>query len=108
MEQCYMPCGWRNNNSPETGRSRAKAPAVPAMPQPPSYNFIRYRMTRQQPDAPSTNPGVPSVSSAWSGVRLRVADHPGAMSRRGSNRYANGSLRIALFFAKVDCVRARR
>ena len=31
-------------------------------------------MTRQQPDAPSTNPGVPSVSSAWSGVRLRVAD----------------------------------
>src|SRR3974377_1639703 len=43
------------------------------MPQPPSCNFIRYRMTRQQPDAPSTNPGVPSVSSAWSGVSLRVA-----------------------------------
>jgi hypothetical protein len=34
--------------------SRAKAPAVPAMPQPPSFNFIRYRMTRQQPERPQS------------------------------------------------------
>ena len=54
-----------------SGRSRAKAPA---MPQPPSYNFIRYRMTRQQPDAPNTNPGITRVNSAPSGVSLQVAD----------------------------------
>src|SRR5262249_22175459 len=33
------------------GRGPAKALAVPATPQPRSYNFIRHRRTRQQPDA---------------------------------------------------------
>src|SRR5262252_3491460 len=34
-----------------SGRNSAKALAVPATPQPRSYNFIRHRRTRQQPDA---------------------------------------------------------
>ena len=50
------------------------------MPQPPSYNFIRYKMTRQQPDASSTNPRIPSVSSAWSGVNLRVAEYTSSIA----------------------------
>jgi len=34
-------------------RTPAKSRDVPATPQPPSCNFIRYRMTRQLPDAPA-------------------------------------------------------
>jgi len=36
-----------------SGRNSAKALAVPATPQLHFYNFIRHRMTRQQPDAPA-------------------------------------------------------
>jgi hypothetical protein len=44
----------------------AKSLNVPATPQPPSCNFIRYRTTRQLPDALTNNPGISGVRAEQS------------------------------------------
>jgi hypothetical protein len=82
---------------------RAKRLDVPATQQPPSCNFIRYRMTRQLPDAPTRGPsecardrarfspaqlltvsrGAPFMSfSAEAGERITSGDFAEARSLR--------------------------